>query len=278
MLFSGPCRPRRGLFVRPAVLRPPRMSLTLEQLPARDSPLGRLDARWRLTALAVFAAAAAVVQTLPAVGAAYAASLLLALAARLPPGWYLARVGTVAPFLAMFAVWLPFCLDGAGPVWHLGPLEVSWHGVEVALRLCLKALAILTAVLALLAAAPLHVNLAAAHAVRVPGVLVSLTLLTYRYVFLLAGELARVRVALRVRGYRNRAAVHSYRTVGHVAGVLLVRSYERAERVGQAMRCRAFDGRFRSLAEFRTTPGDVAAFLLVAVVAAGLVAWDVAQR
>ena len=107
-----------------------------------------------------------------------------------------------------------------------------------------------------------------------PGLLVHLTLLSYRYVGLLAGELARVRVALRVRGYRNRATRHSYRTVAHVAAGLLVRGHDRAERVGQAMRSRGFDGRFRSLAAFRTTTADVGFFFTVVVMAAALVAWN----
>jgi len=132
--------------------------------------------------------------------------------------------------------------------------------------------------LVLLASAPLEDTLKAAHALRVPGLLVQLAVLTYRYVFVLAGELARLRVALRVRGYRNRANRHSYRTIGHVAGALLVRGYERAERVGQAMRCRGFTGRFHSLAEFRTTATDVAAFALVVGCAGALLAWDVLRR
>ncbi len=83
-----------------------------------------------------------------------------------------------------------------------------------------------------------------------------------------------MRIALRVRGYRNRANRHSYRTAGHVAGTLLVRGCERAERVGQAMRCRGFDGRFRSLTTFHTRPADVLAFGLITASAAALAAWD----
>jgi cobalt/nickel transport system permease protein len=98
--------------------------------------------------------------------------------------------------------------------------------------------------------------------------------LTYRYVFVLAEELRRLRIALRVRGYRNRPTRHSYRTMGHVAGTLLVRGYERAERVGQAMRCRGFDGRFRSLTAFHTTPADVLFFAVVLGGAGALVGWD----
>ena len=40
-------------------------------------------------------------------------------------------------------------------------------------------------------------------------------------------------------------------TLGQVSGTLLVKAYERAESVGQAMRCRGFDGQFRALAQFR---------------------------
>jgi cobalt/nickel transport system permease protein len=104
--------------------------------------------------------------------------------------------------------------------------------------------------------------------------LVQLMMMMYRYVFVFAGELLRMRVAMRVRGYRNRFNRHSYRTIGHVAGTLLVRGYERSERVGQAMRCRGFDGRFRSLVSFRTTVRDILAFGLVLVVSAGLLALD----
>jgi cobalt/nickel transport system permease protein len=104
-----------------------------------------------------------------------------------------------------------------------------------------------------------------------PGLLVRLADLTYRYVFVLAGELDRLRIALRVRGFRARPGGHTYRTIGHVAGTLLVRGYEQAERVEQAMQCRGFDGRFRTLTDFRTRPADVAGFLLIAAIAAGLV-------
>jgi cobalt/nickel transport system permease protein len=180
--------------------------------------------------------------------------------------------------VALFTLPLPFLLDGPGPTWELGPVRVSWHGLSAALFVAGKALTVLTLMLVLLASSPLEDTLKAAHALHVPGLLIQLAVLSYRYIFVLAGELGRLRVALRVRGYRNRANRHSYRTVGHVAGTLLVRGYERAERVGQAMRCRGFAGRFHSLAEFRTTAADVAAFALVVGCAGGLLAWDLASR
>jgi cobalt/nickel transport system permease protein len=56
---------------------------------------------------------------------------------------------------------------------------------------------------------------------------------------------------------------------------MLVRGYERSERVGQAMRCRGFDGRFRSLVSFQTRRADIAAFVLVVVGTVGICLLDV---
>jgi cobalt/nickel transport system permease protein len=144
----------------------------------------------------------------------------------------------------------------------------------LALLLCLKALTVVTLILVLLATAPLQVSLQAAQSLRVPRIIVLLVQLTYRYVFLLMAELGRMRLALRVRGFRRKSSWHIYRTVGHVAGVLLVRGAERAERVSQAMRCRGFQGRFHSLAEFHTARKDLLSFFLIVGCAAALAVLD----
>jgi cobalt/nickel transport system permease protein len=250
------------------------MTLAFSAPPRSQSFLSRLDSRWKLAALLLAAAVAATLHTLPAAGVALVASLLLALLARLPRAWFLERLAALALFLALFTLPLPWLLADHGPSWTFGPLRVSWHGLEVALSLCTRAFAIVTLLLVVQATAPLETTLKAAHALRIPGLFIQLGLLTYRYVFVLADELGRLRVALRVRGYRNRVSRHSYRTAGHVAGTLLVRGYERAERVAQAMRCRGFDGRFRALAAFHTRPADVVFFLSITASAAALAAWD----
>lgn len=254
------------------------MTLLTEPLPCPDSPLRRLDPRWKLAGLLVLLAAVAFVATLPATLAALAFTLVLALVARLPLRWLAARAGALSLVLALFLLPLPLLLTGPGPVWSLGPLTVSAHGLATALVIAAKALALLLVALVMLSTSPLEDTLKAAHALHLPGLLVQLLALTYRYVFVLSHELARLRTALRVRGFRARPGLHTYRTAGHLAGALAVRGYERAERVGQAMRCRGFTGRFRSLHTFATRPRDVAAFLLLAAAACAGLAWDLCLR
>ena len=243
-------------------------------LSTRHSFCTRMDPRWKLAALVSAAIAAALLRNLvPAVVALLAALVLTGLS-RLPVAWYLSRLGMLLLFLGLFAVPMPFLSRDDGPAWLLGTVRVSQHGLIMALLLISKAVAIFTLMFILFATAPLDATLKAAHSLRVPGLIVQLIVLTLRYVWVLSNELTLIRVALRVRGYRNRLTRHSYRTIGHVAGTLLVRGSERAERVGQAMRCRGFDGRFRSLTEFRTSPIDVLTFILIAGGATGLVLWD----
>jgi cobalt/nickel transport system permease protein len=243
-----------------------------------DSPLRRLDPRWKLAALGLCAAAVSVLATLPAAAAALGFALSLAALGRMPWRWYLGRMTGLALVLVFFVVLLPLLLHDDGPRWELGPATFSLFGLRVAGLLCLKAITIVTFMLVLLVTAPLDATLKAAHALRVPGLVIQIAVLTYRYLFLLADELSRLLVALRVRGYRLRPKPQRLRMAGHLTGIVLVRGYERAERVGQAMRCRGFDGRFRSLAAFRTTAGDVGAFLLLVGSMAALLGWDMAER
>jgi cobalt/nickel transport system permease protein len=250
------------------------MNLTAEPPPCPDSPLRRLDPRWKLATLLLAAAATVSLRTPPAAALALVGAVALVPVGRLPARWYLTRVGAAALFLVPFAGLLPFLTFDGGPSWDLGPVRASVRGTTTGLLMCAKGLAVVTLALVALGTTPLPDLLKAAHALRLPGLVVQLVALSYRYLFIVAEELNRLRVALRVRGYRNRADRHSYRTVGHVTGSLLVRGYERAERVGQAMRCRGFDGRYRSLADFRTRAADVAAFATVAASATALVLWD----
>jgi cobalt/nickel transport system permease protein len=231
------------------------MQTKLAEYVHRDSPLHRLDARWKLAAAAMCVVTVLILRTLPAAGLALLVSVLLLWLSRLPWSWFIARLGSVALFLLLVLVLLPFTVPGEGV--DVGSFHASARGTLLALLIGAKVLTITALTLLVSATAPLEQTLKAAHALCAPGLLVQLIMLTYRYLFVFGDELDKLRITLRLRCYRNRATAHSYRTIGNVTGSLLVRSYERAEQVGQAMRCRAFDGRFRTLQRFHTTRTDL---------------------
>jgi cobalt/nickel transport system permease protein len=250
------------------------MSLAVEHLAPRDSLLARRDPRWRLVALWLAILGVTFLSQLGPLAVALGFAVALAIVGRVPGRGFRIRLGLLVIALVPFLVVVPFTVDRGDRLWEWRFLHVTDAGLVAAAVLGMKAVTPVTLALTLLATAPFHVTLAAAGRLGVPRLPVHLTLLTYRYVFLLFDELNRLRIALRVRGFRNAMTGHAYRTVGQVTGTLLVRGTARAEGVAQAMRCRGFDGHFRTAAEFRTRPADVVMFLLIVGIAGGLVAWD----
>jgi cobalt/nickel transport system permease protein len=255
-------------------LYPNRVTLNPEHLGPRDSALARRDARWRLAAFVLAIFGDALLRNFWPALAACGFALSLAVIGRVPGRWYRDRIGLLLLALLPFLIVVPFTVDRGERLWEWWRLSITDAGLVVATTLALKTLAIVTLALTLLASAPLHVTLAAVGRLGMPKLFVQLTLLTYRYVFLLFDEFGRLRIALRVRGFRNAMNLHAYRTIGRVTGTLIVRGSDRAEHVAQAMRCRAFDGQFRTLTTFKSTPADLLMFVLIVGVAGGLVAWD----
>jgi cobalt/nickel transport system permease protein len=253
---------------------PIRMTLALQHLRPPESLISRFDPRWKWVAFLLLVVAVVTLQTLSVIASTFVLSLVLVWISHLSGRWYRVRIDALLVALIPFFFLLPFTIDRGEILWQWEWLRFSTGGLVVALQLALKSMTIVTLMLVLLGTSPFHISLQAAQQLYVPRLLIQLCLLTYRYLFLLAEEFQKIRTALRVRGFRNRANRHSYRTIGHVTGTLIVRGSDRAERVAQAMRCRGFDGTFRSLTNFQTKTQDVLLFLLFSSCAIGFVIWD----
>lgn len=79
---------------------------------------------------------------------------------------------------------------------------------------------------------------------KVPKVFVLQLLLTYRYIYVLMEEAARVWTAYTLRA-PGQKGVH-FRAWGSLAGQLLMRTFDRAQRVYQAMSMRGFRGEYNT--------------------------------
>ena len=75
---------------------------------------------------------------------------------------------------------------------------------------------------------------------RVPDAMITQLILMHRYSFLLRDEVRRLRCAHALRSGGNRKI--SIREFGSMGGNLLLRTFDRAEIIHQAMMCRGFNG------------------------------------
>jgi len=227
----------------------------------RPSPLHSLDPRVRLLAAACGAVVFSCLSNMSAAWASLGFSLLLLIAANPPLRPLLKRVALVNLFILF--LWLTVPLSMAGErLFSLGPLHFSASGVSLALLVTVKSNAILLLFIALVAGISVPRIGSALERLRVPGKLVFLLLFTYRYVHAVGEEWDRLRTAAKLRGFVARNSLHTYRTIGNMLGLVLINSFDRAQRVYEAMLLRGFNGSFHTVGELRTRRRDLVFALL----------------
>lgn len=172
------------------------------------------------------------------------------------------------PFVA-FAVLLPFL--SAGPEISLLGVSVSQTGLWDAWNILAKATLGVGASLVLASTTSAHELLQGVQRLRAPGLMVQIMTFMVRYVEVTGAELDRMRIARASRGFEPRRPRH-WRVLGHSAGTLFIRSYERGERVHLAMLSRGYDGRTPWASAPITTTGTWTYALAVPAIALAVAA------
>lgn len=210
--------------------------------------LGRIDPRVKVVAIFGFVA---VVSSLTAKPLLLAAALFitgLALFSGLGPGCLLRRLALVLPFAGMVLAVLPFAVPGEELFsMSLGPitLAATQQGVDRAAILSLRVLTAVLAVNTLTATTPFPDLMKALRGLRIPDTFVQVLEFTVRYIFVLAEEVRRMRLARKSRCFEYRGTLLNravFRTLGQLVAVLFVRSWDRGERIYCAMLARGYSG------------------------------------
>lgn len=158
------------------------------------------------------------------------AAIVLAAYASAGQPWRLlvVRLGAVFPLLLLVA----------GSVVLSQVLRDGWL---LAIQILARATLALTAMITLTVTTPFPSILTALARLRVPATLVAVLTFMYRFTFVLADDLVRMRRAVRARTFRDRPIAQIQR-VARLVGLLLLRAFERAERVYAAMCARGWNG------------------------------------
>jgi len=223
----------------------------------KDSFLHRLDPRVKVVVAVAFILSNALLPdgAWVAFGFAWLILLFLNTISNLGIGFTLRRSFVALPF-ALVAVTVLFSIPGrplasfhflgwdftisdAGLLRFLSILIRSWLSVQMAILL--------------VAVARFPDIIHALEHLRVPSVLTTIIAFLYRYLFVLVDEVFRLMRARESRsaaapGQRSgRSAAWRAGVAGHMAGQLFLRSYERSERVYNAMLARGYAGHLQTI-------------------------------
>ena len=157
----------------------------------------------------------------------------------------LRRLAAMNGFLVMFLLILPWTSPAqAGETVLLFPLLESFpfhlSGLFLALTIVLKACAVALLMEPMLATAPLAVTLQGCNTLGLPPAFIQMLLLCHRYIFVFQQEIVRMQRSMRVRGFTAATNIATLRTMGNCFGMLFIRSFERTERVYEAMQSRGY--------------------------------------
>lgn len=217
----------------------------LDRYSRLDSPLHRIGPCTKLMgALLLIAAAVATPIRYWPVHASIALAVATAYAiARIPWRYAAARLLVFLPFVLLLSLSAPFS-RALTPGEGIRSAE-GWYVMAAVLVYAMLSFAIM---MLLVNTTPFNQLLVALGRLRVPKIFVATLAFMYRYVFVLLDELARMRRARAARRFADRRW-SDWKVSAQMIGVLLVRSFERAERVYGAMRARGWDGQAGSLEE-----------------------------
>ncbi|MFC1823108.1 cobalt ECF transporter T component CbiQ [Thermodesulfobacteriota bacterium] len=234
----------------------------------------RLDPRVKIIAACSFSMVVAVSDRFLALITALLIALGVLFLARLPLKLVCSRLLIINSLIFLLWCFLPFTTRGQ-PSFSLGPLVATQEGIRYSAMITIKSNAIMMAIIALLATMSTFTAARALRFFRISEKMVNIIFFTYRYLHVIYLEYQRMMKTIKIRGFRPGNNWHTYKTYAHLVGMLLVRSYDRTERVRAAMICRGFNGRFYDLMEFRGRASDliILVLALLAVLSIGLLQW-----
>lgn len=251
------------------------MALDIDRHAQVASSIQRWDPRFKIASLFTLIMCMALIKSIPLVLFSLLVSLTLLFISRIPLDFVYDGMKWVILFLLPFFVILPVTYPGSGESTVLG-IAFAEEGLRLATLIVLKAVAIVLIAFAVFGSSRFDVNMIALQRLKCPTVIVQVLLFTYRYIFLFMAEMKRMDTAMKARGFVKGPNVYTLKVMGNFIGTLLIRSFERTERIYKAMLSKGYEGELHTLVEFKSETKDYLKACCAIGVAVLLIIADVA--
>lgn len=231
--------------------------MNVESFASGSSLFHRRDARVKLIAAFALSLILALNSEIRVAIAGCVICGILLILSKPDPRTFLKRIALVNIFTLFLFITLPWTYSGD-----------SFSGIEIATLITLKTNAIFCCFLALIATSSAASLGYALETLGLPTKLTFLFLFSYRQLFIINQEYERLKRAARLRGFIPHNNLHTYRTYSYLFAMTLVKSWNRADRVHQAMLLRGFSGKLIPLRQQTPTTADyvfLSTLLLIAL-------------
>ncbi|TYQ30311.1 cobalt ECF transporter T component CbiQ [Pseudanabaena sp. UWO310] len=170
--------------------------------------------------------------------------------------WSKVNLGILVKRMAIESVFISAILlgtlfrSGGEILWQWGWLQITTKGLVILGSVSIKAFLSLLLLNILTLSISIPSLLQALVTLKMPPLLVSILASMYRYISVLSNEFKAMRRAATARNFSTRNLYHRHRldrpwqrqVLGNMLGVLFVRTYDRGDRIYQAMLARGYQG------------------------------------
>jgi cobalt/nickel transport system permease protein len=210
----------------------------------KKSVIHGLETRVKIISFTIFVALAVSLNSVNTLFAALAVVLLLGVLGKIAAGKLVRRLLLVLPFECVILFFIPFTVEGR-EVFGLWGLTVTAEGLRYALVIFLRmetACVIMTVLFLTTGTAGMINGLKGLH---FPEIIVGLMEFILRYIDLFNREIEKMNRARESRGYvrgRHIFSRRTFKTMGDIIGMGVVRSYDRSIKIYNAMLSRGYTG------------------------------------
>jgi len=211
---------------------------------SHSSRLYQFDPRVKLACAVALIVVTAFLRSFEAVLAVLIFNAAVVLASRVPLNHLWKSLALAIPFIIFSTVAMLFT-------------STPYNAAVLAMRIVASVLALL----AVISTTPMFDLLITLRWFRMPKLLSSMILFTYRFIFVLLEESDRMKLARLARGFTGRGNLLSkdvFRTLSFTAGMVFVRSNARAAGIYNALLARGYTGELRTIDRMKVRPRDAA--------------------
>jgi len=150
------------------------------------------------------------------------------------------RMYVVIPFV-FFALLLPFISKSGTAIYLYNNIAIYQGGLFEMANILIKSVAGVSMSVALTATTSQFDIIKGLEKLKFPKIFVSILSFSLRYISVYISEFKRVKLAMKSRGFNNKSLKDSV-AVAYAGSAMLIRGFERGERVYSSMVSRGFDG------------------------------------
>lgn len=173
---------------------------------------------------------------------AFAMVCLICFCAKVPLKKSIYKLGSANLFILLIWLFASWSTPGE-PLWNWGIFSPTKTGCLLCLQITIKANAIILIFLALISPMSVTALANALAQLHVPDKMIWLLLIMGKNIELVGREWDALKQAAKLRCFRARNNPHTYKTLASMLAILLVRSYDRAQKMREAMLLRSFSGK-----------------------------------